>query len=367
MRLDPTLSKACRLSRSGKHDAAMRILLPEVTRYSGSFIYHCILGTICLHAGDYGSALTYLRLAHEMKPKNPAAVLGLAALYLRRSDTSRAVDLYLDVLDVDGGNRTAKKAMGIIRRQAGTEVFSAWLESGKLPSLYPSVPFPGFSPKEISGCLAAVAAVFVAGFIVMVQTGFASNPFRAMGDREVDRNLMLTWEDRVAPVVQGDSQAFMLDRGEAVAVYEKALSLFSENRDEAARVQLNRILESNAADSLKNRASLMLSFMETPAFDTFRRDDNVSYAEAWQNPALYRGVHVIWRGIASNVSISDSETSFDFLLGNNAPIRVEGMVRVFFDQAVPMPEGAIEVLGRIVPSESDGRITLEGLAIRMNL
>jgi len=367
MRLDPILTKACRLARFGKFEAALRVLQPEVLRYERSFNYHYILGAVCLYAGDFGGALTYLRIAHELKSRNPLAILGLAALFLRRGDVSRAVDLYLEVLESEPKNRVAKKALRIIRKQAGTDAFSSWLEAGKLASLYPAIPFPGFSTKEKVGALGVLLAACAIGLGVMVFMGLAPNPFRTRGARDIPHGLMLTWEDRTAPVGDGGFYRYVLSPRQAIDTYDRALSLFSAHRDEAARIHLNRILGSNAADGLKNRARLMLSLLETPGFDTFRRDDNVSHAQAWQDPPLHQGVHVIWRGIASNVSITDRETSFDFLLGYDAPRIVEGIVPVVFDHAIPLPGDPLEVLGRIVPIENDGRIRLEGIAIRTNL
>jgi len=367
MRLDPILTKASRLARAGRYEAALRVLQPEVLRYDRSFNYHYLLGAVCLHAGDFGGALTYLRIAHELKHRNPLAILGLAALFLRRGDISRAVDLYLEVLEFDPGNRIAKKALRIIRRQAGTETFSIWLEAGKLSSLYPHIPFPGFSVKGAAAVGGTLLAAFAVGFGVMVFMGLVPNPFRTWGARDIPYGLALTWEDRTSPLGGGGFYRYELTQRQALDTYDRALALFSVHRDEAARILLNRILESNAADGLKNRARLMLSLLETPGFDTFRRDDNVSHAQAWQDPPMHYGVHVIWRGIASNVSITDQETSFDFLLGYDAPRIVEGLVPVIFDHAVPLTGDPLEVLGRIMPADGEGRIRLEGIAIRTNL
>jgi len=345
----------------------MRLLQPEVLRYHGSFSYHYILGAVCLRVGEFGSALTYLRLAREINGRDPRAILGLAALYLRRGDTERAVDLYLEALEIDPGSRAAKSAMGMIRRRAGTDGFAEWLEAGRLRSLYPPIPFPGISAKAAAAAFGAAAAACAVAFGAMVHAGLAPNPLRPLGPRELPYGLALTWAERAAPLSPGGEGRHALDRGQAIEAYERALALFSSHRDEAARISLNRILDSNASEGIKNRARLMMGFLETPGFDTFRRDDNVSHAQAWQDPRLHSGVHVIWRGIASNVSIADRETSFDLLLGYDSPRIVEGVVSVAFPHAVPVPEGALEVLGRIEPAEGEGRLRLEGLAIRINL
>jgi len=368
MKLDPILAKASRCVRSGKYEAAIRILEPEVNRYHGSFYYYYLLGSACLRAGDFGGALTYFRLAHETKRREPLAILGLAALYLRRGETERAVDYYLDILEINGKNRTAKKAMKVIRMQAGTDTFANWIEAGKLPALYPPIPFPGFSAKEIFLAFATLAAVCLLTFGFMVRFKFIPNPFLPHTSRQGVTALSLSREERMAPIQTGGSYRYILTRVQALDIYERALSQFTFYRDEAARVNLNHILESNAADGLKNRARIIISYMEPPGFDTFKRGDNVSYNEALKEPLLYNEVHVIWRGMATNVVTSDTGTTFDFLVGYDTRKTLEGIVSVTFDHAVPLnPERPLEILGRIIPVDPDApSIRLEGVAIHQS-
>jgi hypothetical protein len=371
MKLDPILTKANRLARSGKYETAIRTLEPEINRYHGSFHYYYLLGSSCLRIGDFGGALTYFRLAHEAKRQEPLAILGLAALFFRKGETERAVDYYLDVLELDAKNRIAIKAMKVIRRQAGTDNFLSWIEAGKLPSLYPPIPFPGFSAKEKLLALAILLVVGILTFSCMVRFKVISNPFYPRGERigvtGGISGLSLTREERMAPVQTGGSYRYILTRVQALDVYEKALSQFTAYRDEAARINLNRILESNAAEGLKNRARVIISYMEVPGFDTFRRGDNVSYNDVFKDPLLYKGVHVIWRGMATNVVTSDNGTSFDFLVGYDTRKTLEGIVPVVFSNAIPLnPERPLEVLGRIIPDDTEGSIQLEGVAIHQS-
>jgi hypothetical protein len=107
--------------------------------------------------------------------------------------------------------------------------------------------------------------------------------------------------------------------------------------------------------------------MEVPGFDTFRRGDNTSYADAIKDPILYNDVHIIWRGMATNIVTSDTGTSFDFLVGYDTRKTLEGIVPVVFSGAISLnPERPLEVLGRIVPVSADGPIQLKGLAIHQS-
>jgi hypothetical protein len=346
---------------------AIRALEPEINRYHGSFNYYYLLGSSCLRAGDFGGALTYYKLAHETKSRDPLAILGLAVLFLRRGETQRAVDYYLDVLEKNPQNRVATRAMKIIRTHAGTDAFSAWLEAGRLPVLYPPIPFPGFSAKEILGGVGVLLAVCLITFGCLVRFKVFSNPFYPRGTREGAAAFSLSREDRMAPVQSGGSYRYILTRVQALDTYEKAINLFTAYRDEAARVNLNRILESNASDGLKNRARIIISYMEVPGFDSFRRADNVTYNEVIKDPALYSGVHVIWRGMATNVVTSDQGTIFDFLVGYDTRKVLEGIVPVVFNQAIPLnPDRPLELLGRVVPLDDEGLIRMEGVAVHQS-
>jgi len=371
MKLDPILTKANRLARSGKYEAAIRTLEPEINRYHGSFHYYYLLGSSCLRIGDFGGALTYFRLAHEAKRQEPLAILGLAALFFRKGETERAVDYYLDVLDLDEKNQIAIKAMRVLRKEAGTDHFLSWIEAGKLPSLYPPIPFPGFSAKEKLLAFAILLAVGILTFSCLIRFKVIPSPFHPKGGRISVTGgvnaLSLTREERMAPVQTGGSYRYILTRVQVNDIYEKAVSQFTAYRDEAARINLNRILESNAAEGPKNRARVIISYMEVPGFDTFRRGDNVPYTDVIKDPPLYNGVHVIWRGKATNVVTSDKGTSFDFLAGYDTGNVLEGIVPVVFNSAIPLnPEQPLEILGRVIPDSSESLIRLEGVAIHQS-
>jgi tetratricopeptide (TPR) repeat protein len=362
MKLDPILTKATRLARSGKHEGAMKILMPEANRYNGSFRYCYLMALCCLYTGDFGNALSYFKAARDMKIRHPGVLLGFAVLYLRRQEIERAVDFYLEVQELDEKNRIARKALGIIRKYAGAGNFSAWLDSGDLPKLFPPFPRAGFSREQIIISTAAALAVLALLWVFLTGTGLIANPLGRRGDRRGIPEITLTWQERAEPVETGG----IFTRFQALNTYNRALNLFTEYRDEAAKYNLNRILESNASPGLKNKSRLLLSYMEVPRFDTFVWKDNFSYAEVIREPLLYRDCHVIWRGMATNVELLPNLTVFEFLVGYDTLETLEGRVAVVFDKAVFLNPGKpLEVLGRVAPVSAENKwgIRLEGVAI----
>jgi hypothetical protein len=365
MKLDPTLVKAVRLARRGGYDAAIRTLESEVNRYHNSFKYYYILGSSCLRVGDFKGALTYFKLAREVKIRDPNALLGMAVLHLRRGETDRAVDYYLEVQDLDSRNRIARRALAVIRRYAGQNRIADWLESGELRRLYPPLPPAPPDPRRLLLGGLAVLGLAGAALILLLRLHIVSLP-GGRGPRQPAEGSVLEREDRERPVETGGAYRYILTRNQVLEYYDRGLSLFTEYRDEAARLCFNRLIESNASEGIKNKARLLVSCMEVPGFDTFKRQDNYSYHEVLKDPVLYQGCHVIWRGMATNVQTSPSGTSFDFLIGYDTRQSLEGITAVEFDRALLInPEKPLEVLARILPL-GGGRgqdFRLEGVAV----
>ena len=362
MKLDPVLTKAVNLARRRKYDSAIKVLESEASRYYGSFIYYYVLGLSYLYSNIFSRSLGYLKLACEQRMRDPSTLLGLAALYLNHGDTDKAVDIYLEVQSIEESNKIVKKALKIIRKNPGPENISRWIDSGRLHTLFPPFPKVSVSGKKIALGIITGAAVLC---LALGITYRILNPDSARrGQRALPSEITLAAEERDSPVQTGGSYRYVLTRNQVLDDYNEASRLFAEYRDEAARVRLNRILESNASEPVKNRARLLISYMEVPGFDTIK--DKFSYREVSSDPFIYRDCHVVWRGMATNLIVEQNRTSFDFLVGYDTRRTMEGIVQVDYDFAVPVNvERPLEILGRVIPvsSERELNIKIHGIAL----
>ena len=50
--------------------------------------------------------------------------------------------------------------------------------------------------------------------------------------------------------------------------YQNALNYFQNHKDNAAQIEVNYILNSNASVSIKNKASMLMTYFEIPDFDS---------------------------------------------------------------------------------------------------
>ena len=363
MKLDPLLSKAALLAKRHKYEEALKILKDEEDRYSGFFKYYFLYAVICLHSGSFVEAHEYFHFARQLKMKDPSTLLGLALCCLREMKTARALDYYLDVQEADPKNKIAKRALAVIRKNSAPEALSEWMTRQRLEKLFPPIPGPLISPRTAINAVLILAAGFVLVFGILTAINVLPNPFKTNSGRQTSE-FVLSGEERNEAVELGGSYMYILTRDQAISLYDRALSLFTEYRDEEAKTNLNRLLESNASEVLRNKSLRLLSFMEVPGFDTFKRNFNPSFSDVKNEPVIYRDVHVIWRGMATNVEVTDEHTRFDFLVGYDTRTTLEGIVQVTFYSPVSInSERPLEVLGRIKLASSNQDIVLEGVAI----
>ena len=361
---DSLLGRAAALAHKGRYGEAIRMLEPEVVRYHDSFRYYYILAASCLYSGDYGGAHTYLRRARELKMRDSSVLLGLAALHLRRGETDRSIELYLDILDKDPNNRLARRALQVIRKHGDPEKLSNWIESGKLPTLYPVLPK---KDKSSWGAAALISIVSICGILIMLSIlGIIANPFEPRKTRQGMEDTMLATDERASPIQTGGAFRYILTRSQILESYDTARRFFMDYRDEAAKIELNRILESNASDDIKNKARILASYAAVPGFDTIK--DRFSYPQVLQEPLLYRDCHVVWRGMAANLRMGDTATAFDLLVGYDTNNTLQGIVPVRLDFAVAVDiERPMEILGKISLVQDQGigsiSIRLVGLAV----
>jgi tetratricopeptide (TPR) repeat protein len=365
MKFDSFLNKVIILAKKRDYEGALTALKDEEEKYYGSFKYYYLYGLLSLYSGNYAEAHENFNLARKIKINDPNLMLCFAVLYLKRMDTVQAVHYYLEVQENDPGNRIAKKALAVIRKNSADEALSDWMTEN-LSKLFPPVPAPYVTAKSILKISLIFTAAVILVLVILINIKILPSPFKQKNKRPTADFVLSNQERRENVLVEGYHR-YILTRDQAINLYDRALSLFSSYRDEEAKKSINRILESNAPEGLKSKALLLLDNMEVPGFDNFKRADNPSFADVRSEPIIYRNVHVIWRGMATNLEITDEGTSFDFLVGYDTRRTLEGIVSVIYYSPVAInTERPLEVLGKITPGSTYSEFYLEGIAIHQS-
>jgi len=331
-----------------------------------------LLGCAYLYREDTGGAYGCFRRAQNLDFRNPDNAFGLAAVLIRRGETDKAVQLYIDILERSPGHPRAGAALDYVRRNADP-AGSGQAGNAARRILYPQPPLRR-TPFVVAAVLAAatLAAVLAAPLLPsLAEAVRSSNPARpGIGLVSLDP------EERASPVTASGDFSVVLTEKEALDAFDRAKRLFLEYRDEAALVEINRLRLSNASGRVKAKAESLALYVREPSF--LSMPDRFSYAEVSANPALFEGVAVLWKGMPANVASilspastasgdgsADDATAFDFLVGYHDMQRLEGIVPVLAAFRIKLdPDRPLEVLGRVRATEGNsGGFRLECVAV----
>lgn len=355
------------LLKRRKFSRVINLLESRSEYYENDFEYFLTLGTACLYIGDIGNAYSYYQRAREIKVTNTTMLLGQAAIFLRRGETDRALQYYLDILDNDPNNERALSAMEFIRKNSDYSTICRWVDSGKIERFYPPL---GINPDII---IKSVFAGFAVGFVVSMFVIFAPQKQKAVVGPRADLTQLELTEDEKKNSQQRDMSdtviRYLLDNKAIISSYETAMECFLQGRDNACQVEINRLLNSNASLSIKQKCNQLAMYLEVPTFDRLDgTKDNYTFDQVQSDITLYQDCFVVWSGRVSNLEkFEDNSMTSDLLIGYEDLKNVEGVVKVYypelsspFDSSKP-----VRILGKLTFEEKDEekRIILQEVAI----
>lgn len=344
--------------RRRRFASAIQLLESRASIYEENFEYYLALGIACLYVGDIGSASSYFQKARKIKMIDTRLLLGQASIFLRRGETNRALQYYLEVRDNEPDNKTAKDAIEFIKTHGDYDKICRWVDTGRIQQFYPPL---GPNPdKLLIITIPAIACVLgiIAAFLI-----FPKKP--SVNQSRADLSALELSSDEKSSAKEKDlttqSYLYILSNKEITKKYSNALMYFQEERDNAAQIEINYILNSDAALSIKQKAQVLTTYFVVPDFNTIT--DVPTYSEVKENPYLYLDCWVDWNGKISNANTyADDSFSCDLLVGDSSLEHYEGTVNVKFD-AVPSIIGnqSARILGKI--TMEDGAVYLKGRAV----
>lgn len=294
------------------------LLEPLTALYRENARCAALLGVAYLYTDDIGSAFSSFRRAQSLDFRDSLSADGLAAVYILRGESDKAVQIYIDTLDRYPKDRTALRGLSCLRRHGND---GAALPAKRLRRLYP-VP-----RARLGGLVAVGVAVILAGAALALWPTLRDVAAAARPAREGVSGIALSDDERASPVGSTGGFDIVMTEREAVETFEKAKRLFADYRDEAALVELNRLRLSNATRQVKAKADALALYVREPSFASM--PDSYVYADVQAFPALYEGVGVLWKGLPANIEGGpEGPVSFDLLVGYHERRRLEGIVRV---------------------------------------
>ncbi|HSV98405.1 MAG TPA: hypothetical protein VLM75_15910 [Spirochaetota bacterium] len=349
---NPLLKEAYRLASSGRHDDAV-LILERITAASHSDPYALFLLAVeYLQSGAIGRIEPVLRKLRSIDQQYPPLVRLELFLFLKSAEnTVSALARYIDALQRFPGDRHIARAIASIRR-AGD--FATFQRKARLldfvPLEHPTKnnrralgAFNGMSRHRISTRMLVVAAFSIA-LLVIFSTAFLYRDgliglfdFKTVGNftgsTPVD---MVTIDgsrhDLIDKIRRERARVFYYSNEEVVADFNNARALLKKNRHNEALIMINKILNSNAAFSVKERAEFLSKYTLTVEDRAY---DAIAFEDVAGRPYLYRGFAVEWTGRAANVSRKDGRLLFNLMTGHDGANTFSGIADIYCEKDVP--------------------------------
>ncbi len=350
-----TLERAKKLLSQRQFPAVITLLEPLILDYKDSFQFFYLLGTACLYLGDIGGAELYYKKARNIKISDVNLITAQAVLFLRRGEVNKAVEYYLEAQEYEHNNILAKKALDFIKHNSGSDVFVHLVQTGNIKRFYPGL---GVNPTLIRNSILAFILIAAVGVFSFLQA-----PTVIEGERADLSEFVLSVDETQDALVQDTASSvfrYILTQNELEKAYADAQVYFQTYKDNLSQVEINRILNSNASTSIRQKARLLAEYLQEPTFDS----DMVSfsYEQITNDIWLYMDTWVVWSGRITNVIETQTEYRCDFLVGYDTMQKVEGFVPLVIQQPVNIDTSLpVQILAQI--AVENGRLLLRGKSI----
>ncbi|MFP4483511.1 MAG: tetratricopeptide repeat protein [Spirochaetota bacterium] len=352
------LRTAERLFRRGRYAEVIHHLESQVFAYRENARFYELLGFSCLRTGDYGGAYSFLSRSAQLDKENAQVLDGLAVAELKRRRPTDAIQTWLDALEINPNDRLARKGLNLVRRAEHPLTLAQELSEREVSALLPPEPRQRLVVRRVSIGVAVVAALGAASYLV-AERGLLDR-LDAAPPREGEELTRFQQEPEEWIDFEGEFR-YVYTEAEVEDIFDRAARYFHDFRDNLARREINRILNSNASERVKERATLLIDYIQEPDFNSFQ--DGFSYTEVAAEPWLYEGCYVRWRGRVTNLRVDDS-IRFDLMVGYESGRVLEGVVRVVVPFGVSLDSGdSAELIGR-VETEDERLSRLEAVSIR---
>ena len=339
------LKKAQKYFRYGNYSKVIRLLEPDVFNYREDDRYYYLLGVSCLFTGDYSGANSYIRRSLQINPVSSSTLLALAVIHLKRNNSKESIRLWLEVLDKHPDNRFAKRGLNLLRKSGVPDSVSDQFIKKNINRLIPGR-FTVSINKFIRIILVLVLTLSISAglyFSAVKTINYIKNRNNIYPEVSIDKNSNLTAENGYFEID--------LTEKEIIKTFDRARKHFVDNNDNSAQIEINRLLFSNASENVKDKATLLQSYLEKPDFRYF--NNTINFGEVAEKPYLFNNCYVKWKGKITNISVNESNLDFDFLVGYEDGKLLEGIIRVNVDFPVLLEEDfSYEIIGKLHTSDT---------------
>nr|WP_267506870.1 hypothetical protein [Borreliella bavariensis] len=368
MKPNKIINKAIYHYNSKKYSQAIKLLEKEIFFYKNYYLYHYVLGMSYLRIGNLGNAQTYLKKAYTLNPGESNIKQAIAILLVSQGKEEKAIQIWLKMIEENQEVDRSELSLEIIRKNPVEG--SVFLKNNNLyEKLFPTIKaIPDKNLTKLIITIAIGGIVFIS--ILLIYFIFYEQKITTSINRKAEIKKKL---NNIAAYIDdikiNNKEKIKNEEGQFILIltsdeiknsFEKIKIYLKTGKDNFARVEINKILNSNASESIKLKAKNLASFISRPDFIGF--NEYLNLQDIKKDPSIYANVYVKWEGVVNNVEKKDNIIQFDFYVGYNKNV-LSGIIttKTTFDIDIGFKDN-VEILGQIEYKKN--KLTLNAITIR---
>ncbi len=353
MKPNKIINKAIYYYNSKKYSQAIKLLEKEIFFYKNYYLYHYVLGMSYLRIGNLGNAQTYLKKAYTLNPSESNIKQAIAILLVSQGKEEKAIQIWLKMIEENQEVDRSELSLEIIRKNPVEG--SVFLKNNNLyEKLFPiikAIPDKNLTRLIITIAIGGIVSIPILAIYFIFYEQKITTSINRKAEIKKNLNNIAAYIDDIKinnkEKIKNEEGQFILilTSDEIKNSFEKIKIYLKTGKDNFARVEINKILNSNASESIKLKAKNLASFISRPDFISF--NEYLNLQDIKKDPSIYANVYVKWEGVVNNVEKKDNIIQFDFYVGYNKNV-LSGIIptKTTFDIDIDFKDN-VEILGQI--------------------
>jgi len=320
---------------------------------------YLFLGYASLFTGDIEGARRYFRGGLLVKEDNIELLKGLAYIYLKDERIEDAINLWGEVLEKNPREKMAKKALGNLRASKNVQNF---IESAQPKNFFSWAPPIYIKIKPYLIGLSITFGVLIIG-VIFYTTPLYKKALERFYPEIIQLN-KISFPSDVPISEEAEGILYSFSEKDIETSFIRIKKYIYKDRVNAAIVELNKIMLSNASPPVKERFKILYNFINTP--DPLALDYNPRYYEIMKEPAAFEGVYVLWTGKIANLKKDKKSAQFDLLVNYEDEDTIEGIsnITIYGTYYIENKQN-VEIFGSYAGyNRETGKLLINGILLR---
>lgn len=363
---------AVSLYRKGRYDEVANLLKEFVVDVPDSLSALKLLAFAMVEIGHLGESKRFFMRALSINRNDVEVLNAMAYLELSDGNTTAGINHLLDALFVDEDNQKLKDNLESMKNIKDAQISFSMIKPKDF--LFMELPKPEMGEiiaeklrKIFGSWLTKVALIAViVGVIGMLIYAFYPNLSNWLENYRYSRGYgapqyhSITIEDIDNLVSLRKKYKIKLSADEIKKEFAMIRQNIEMKRRNKAIININRLLNSNADELVKERVIFWKEFVPDP------NPENLGFVPHYRDvakaPFLYEDVYIRWNGTIANLDHKGrDETAFDLLINFVDEAVVEGIAEAHFKGFIHIINGeTISLYGKIAGITLDNRVVVTG-------